>query len=145
VRTCYLDTSFLIKLYVFEHGSKEAASQLNSENAVWVINWLTPVEVVSTLRRKAQDDALTLSEAAVAIAKFRGHTDIGLYSCKPLPEAIFKVAENLVDQHGGSIRLRSLDLLHVATALYYGVDGFATYDTSLKLLAKRVGLELLNP
>jgi predicted nucleic acid-binding protein len=144
VISCYLDTSFLIKLYVFEDHSLEAARLLASSGARRVINRLTDIEVASTLRRKSLDGSLTASEAQTAFAKFSGHGSIGLYDRRPIDEPIFALAENLIDQYGDFIRLRSLDLLHVATALHYGIDGFATYDEQLKLFAERVGLKLLR-
>jgi len=144
VTSCYLDTSFLIKLYVLEDQSAEAARLLKSSGARRIINRLTDLEVGSTLRRKSLDGFLTASEAQSAFGKFRAHRSIGLYDRKPIGETVFALAENLIERHGDFIRLRSLDLLHVATALHNGIDGFATYDRQLKVLAERVGLELLR-
>jgi predicted nucleic acid-binding protein len=144
VTSCYLDTSFLIKLYVFEDHSAEAERSLRLARVRPVINRLTDLEVVSTLRRKSLDGKLTASEADVAVGKFRAHQVAGIYDRKPVDESVFALAEKLVDQHGDFIRLRSLDLLHVATALRYGIDGFATYDEDLKVLVERVGLKLLR-
>lgn len=141
--SCYLDTSFLIKLYVFEDHSKEAARLIKTSKVGWVINRLSDLEVASTLRRKSLDGVLTASEAQTALDKYRGHQTAGLYDRKSVNEAVFLLAETLVERHGDFIRLRSLDLLHVATALRYGVDGFATFDSGLKVLAERVGLKLL--
>lgn len=144
MKSCYLDTSFLIKLYVFEDRSLEAERLLRSSGARRVINRLTDLEVASTMRRKSLDGPLTASEAQVAVGKFRAHRSIGLYDRKPVDEAVFALAEDMVERHGDFIRLRSLDLLHVATALHYGIDGFATYDVQLRVLVERVGLELLQ-
>lgn len=141
--SCYLDTSFLIKLYVFEDHSVQAAALLHQGGFTAVTNSLTAVEVVSTIRRKVQDKLLTPAAAARGIAAFRADEAGILFERKAVDEAVFALAEKLVDLHGDFIRLRSLDLLHVATALHYGVDGFATYDQQLKILAERVGLKLL--
>ena len=142
--SCYLDTSFLIKLYVFEDQSTEAAELLRLGGFLAITNSLSAVEVVSTLRRKVQDKVLTAAEAAKGIAAFRADQVTKLYERKVVDEATFVLAERLVDQHGDFIRLRSLDLIHVATALQYGIDGFATYDKDLKVLVQRVGLKLLH-
>ena len=141
--SCYLDTSFLIKLYVFEDHSKEAARLIKVSRVGWVTNRLSDLEVASALRRKSMDGFLTASEAQMAIGKYRGHQTAGLYQQKSVNEAVFLLAEALIERHGDFIRLRSLDLLHVATALHYGIDGFATFDADLKVLAERAGLELL--
>ena len=141
--SCYLDTSFLIKLYVFEDHSAQAAGLLYQGGFTAVTSSLTAVEVVSTIRRKVQDKSLTLAAAAQGIAAFRADEAGILFERKVVDEAVFALAEKLVDLHGDFIRLRSLDLLHVATALHYGADGFATYDQQLKILAERVGLKLL--
>ena len=141
--SCYLDTSFLIKLYVFEDHSAQASALLHQDGFTATTNSLTAVEVVSTIRRKVQDKSLTPAAAAQGIAAFRADEARTLFARKIVDEAVFALAEKLVDWHGDFIRLRSLDLIHVATALHHGVDGFATYDRQLKVLAERVGLKLL--
>ncbi|HEY5328544.1 MAG TPA: type II toxin-antitoxin system VapC family toxin [Acidobacteriaceae bacterium] len=142
--SCYLDTSFLIKLYVYENDSLEAARSLAASKAKRVINRLTGIEVATTFRRKSLDGYLTASESQMAVGSFNEDMSVGLYDRKPVGEAVFALAEDLVERHGDFIRLRSLDLLHVATALHYGIDGFATYDVQLRVLVERVGLELLQ-
>jgi predicted nucleic acid-binding protein len=144
VISCYLDTSFLIKLYVLEDHSAEAARSLQASGARRIINRLTDLEVATTLRRKSLDGPLTASEAQLAVGKFRTHRSMELYDRMPIGEAVFALAEDLVERHGDFVRMRSLDLLHVATALHHGIDGFATYDKQLRILVERVGLELLQ-
>lgn len=62
VKTTYLDTSFFIKLHVFEPESPLAVSQMQDISAP-LVNDLTDVEVASTLYRKLPQAQANLSNA----------------------------------------------------------------------------------
>jgi predicted nucleic acid-binding protein len=51
----------------------------------------------------------------------------------------------LSDRHTPRLGTRSLDVLHVATAVTLGMKQFVTYDERQRALAKIVGLKLLAP
>ena len=51
-------------------------------------------------------------------------------------------AERLSDHHTMTGGHRSMDVLHVATALHLGAKEFLTFDTNQKILAKTEGLKV---
>ena len=56
--------------------------------------------------------------------------------------AVYNIAEELSSQHTASNGFRSLDLLHVVTALHLKAEHFLTSDTRQAVLAKTVGLKV---
>ncbi len=57
---------------------------------------------------------------------------------------VYRLAEHIALQYGGLYMLRSLDVLHLATALDTGVNTFATYDGRLATAASKLGLSVLG-
>jgi predicted nucleic acid-binding protein len=55
------------------------------------------------------------------------------------------LAADLSAQHTAAIGTRTLDVLHVATALTLGAKKFVSYDGRQGALAKKVGLRVLAP
>ena len=51
----YLDTSFLLKLYIFEAGSDRADDLVLSQEQQPIISWLSEVEMASSLHAKSAD------------------------------------------------------------------------------------------
>lgn len=140
--SCYLDTSFLVKLYVSEPQSADAARMVQGRQLV--ISWLSPIEIASAIHRKVKDRVITAVGAAGAIADFRRNQADGFFRVLPVDHGVFLLAEQLLDQHADAIRLRSLDTLHVATALSGGIETFGTFDSGQKELVIRTGLRQLT-
>ena len=124
---CYVDASALVKLIV-EEAESQALRSYVFEDATIVSSRLAAVEVLRAINRKtyvsAADAAHLLSsvefvELDAAISRLAG----------PLPPPA----------------LRSLDAIHVATALQVDVDAFVTYDVRLAEAARLHGLPVVSP
>jgi predicted nucleic acid-binding protein len=134
----YLDTSFLIKLYVTEPGSAEAVSWFRQYGGEVVTSSLTDVEVAAALYQK-----LPAGEALQVHEIYRGDCALGVYGRIAVDEAVFAAASNLVMQCAEMFRLRSLDAIHLECALRAGISQFATYDARLAGAATSMGLTIL--
>ena len=55
------------------------------------------------------------------------------------------LAAELSERHTARLGTRSLDVLHVATAITLGMKQFVTYDERQGALAKVVGMKVLGP
>ncbi len=62
-----------------------------------------------------------------------------------MSETTYASAQMIAEQYSGPYKLRSLDILHLATALHYKVDSIATFDKKLAAVAAAFGLEVLPP
>lgn len=127
----YLDTSALVKLVRPEAESKALFAELSR----WqrrVSSALARVELVRTLRR-ADADARELR---------RGEAVLERLDLIRMDEDLLRAAANLRDK-----QLRSLDAIHLATALSIGRDLGASiiFDAHFRAAAEGEGLTVLAP
>jgi len=127
----YLDSSALLKLLFQEHESDFLEDWLTARPGVpTVSSELAKVEVLPACRRI---DAAALPDA---------RTLLGQLDLVPLAGAVVELASDIE-----SPVLRSLDALHLASALSLGADvsAFIAYDHRLLEAAAKAGLETQQP
>jgi predicted nucleic acid-binding protein len=59
----------------------------------------------------------------------------------PLADAVFDRCVQLTQQYASRVAMRTLDTLHVASALELGAERFWTFDERQAKLARAVGLK----
>lgn len=128
--TVYLDTSAAAKLLVEEAESAALARYLD-EHAEDGGRVVSSVLLETELRRLATRQEL--SQAAVTVLL----DGVG----QALPDRVLYRSAGLL--HGP--RLRSLDALHLASALRLDADAIAVYDARLAAAADAVGLRVVAP
>jgi len=132
VTTLYLDTSALLKRVVVEPQSAAVNTLIRDADSVGDLltaSSLAWVEVWRALRRIGGLDVATAAQHAVAgIAEF------------PLDDAILIRARRV-----GTDDLRSLDAIHLASAVAVGADSLVTYDAGLASTARAMGMSVLTP
>jgi predicted nucleic acid-binding protein len=136
----YADTSFFVSLYIPDVHSPEAERRMASNPAVW----LTPFHVAEWTHAVEQQvfrGAASRTEADQSYARFQQHRESGLWAEITLPETVFDVCAQLARRHGAELGLRTLDTLHVASALELKAVHFWTFDERQKKLARTVGLK----
>ena len=130
--TLYVDTSALLKRVVVEPESAAIRSLLRDADAsgdLLTASSLAWVEVWRALRRAGAADVEAAAQNAFAgIAEF------------PLDDLILTRARQV-----GSDDLRSLDAIHLASAVAVGADSLVTYDVRLAAAARSVGMLVLAP
>ena len=127
----YLDTSALLKLVRVEvHTAKLRGWLVERPDALLVSSALARVEVLRSCRRI--DERLLDTGRAV----------VNALHLVPLDDDVLGAAAELPDSH-----LRSLDALHLASALELGSDleTFVTYDSRLITVAEAAGLVVAQP
>ncbi len=126
----YLESSALVKLVVAEPESSALRAYLAGQ-AGRVSSQLTRVEVLRAVRR-ANRPQTTIRRAEWALEGI---------ALTPLDERILAQAASLDPP-----RLRSLDAIHLATALSLdGLDALVTYDRRLRDAATDAGLTVASP
>lgn len=128
----YVDTSALLKRVIVEAESSAVRAVLRRSDAsgdLLTASSLAWVEVWRALRRAGVADVQPLALIALSgIAEF------------PLSDAVLARAQRV-----GKTSLRSLDAIHLASALAVGADSVLTYDDRLADSADAVGLVVLAP
>lgn len=123
----YVDASALVKLVIAEADSLE------------MLHWYLETERVITSR-------IGLIETARAVAR-RDHDPERLRTVLDQIE-VFELDDDIGRRAGTvvPVSLRTLDAIHVATALTIGaVDAFVTYDDRQAEAARAVGLPVVRP
>ena len=126
----YLDSSAIVKLVLTEPASS-ALELYRAEHDEHVSSGLARVEVLRALRR-TRDDPEALHYAERILARI---------ALIPVNEQVLANAAALDPK-----QLRSLDAIHLATALSLdGLEAFVAYDRRLLAAANNAGLPTASP
>ncbi|MDQ3988090.1 MAG: type II toxin-antitoxin system VapC family toxin [Actinomycetota bacterium] len=126
----YLDSSAVAKLVHEEPESGDLESWLSRDERPLVTSLLTEVEVERTLRRSEPDALPLVSEIIDGLYRFE------------IDMAVRQVAARFAEP-----TLRTLDAIHLATALEFGADlgALACYDRRLLAAATALGVPVASP
>ena len=124
----YADSSAILKLLIVE---KESAALTDFIDFTIKSSALTRVEVIRVLHKIAPEK---IDRAQIILAGI---------DLTPLNPAILSMAENFAP----SITLKSLDALHIATAIFLdkSVEGVITYDKAMIKNAKELRIKVASP
>lgn len=143
------DTSFLCAIYRQQVTSPAAAACFQALPEPLAISTLLLFEFRQSVRFQTGLNALdpkkgfSVNDSAKMLADLRGDLSTGVVEIAPVDwPSVHHVAERLSAQHTSARLHRSLDILHVATALCLGAKAFLTFDTNQKRLAQAEGLKL---
>lgn len=135
----YADTSFAVSLYLPDRHSSQADQQMASRPRLW----LTPLhhaEWIHAIERHVFQKHLSRREARQIHAAFERDRSVGVWRETSLPETAFEVCGQLARRYAARLGNRTLDTLHVASALVLGAERFWTFDGRQASLAKAAGL-----
>ena len=135
----YLDTSFVLKFYLMEPESAAAVEWLRMHAGSGCVSRLSDLEVITSLERNPSSE-----EARQNIAAYRQDMADGIYRRLEIDAAVYTRAEEIAEGFARRYKLRSLDILHLATALRHGIVSFGTYDKRLAAAAGAMGLEVFT-
>jgi predicted nucleic acid-binding protein len=147
---CYFfDTSAVVKRYRPEDGTAAIDAIFADEAAVRFLSRLGVVETISALATKVRTGELTPEDYAVARKKFLGDLSAGSMSSVRLLVGHYRMAEQFVDRHAVTRRLRILDALQLSVAIdlrdQRRLDVFVCADEALCEIARQEGLSKVNP
>jgi len=146
----YLDTSAIVKCYLPEIGSGWVTSLRASEPVM--ISLLSMPEVASALSRRAQEGDLGREQCDAVFARFL--VDSQQCVVLSLTQPVIREATTLLFSGPPTVRLRTLDALHLASARHgfsrarrrgLAVGSFITSDRALLEAAHWAGLVTTNP
>jgi uncharacterized protein len=143
----YLETSALVKLYVFEPGTDRlVAIATSTAGHRFAILALAQVEFRSAIRRQERGGEISRSEADLLIESFREHTE-ARFVVQPFTDSLLDVALALIDGYP----LRAFDAMQLAGYLTLrSVSGaeepiFVCADRALLAAAQHEGCHVLDP
>jgi predicted nucleic acid-binding protein len=139
--TVYADTSFFVSLYGSDVHSAAAHRLIASRPAVW----FTPLHYAEWLHAVGQHlfrGAISAAEGLQLQRDLDNDRASGVWEETSVPEVAFAVCAELARRHGPHLGIRTLDSLHVASALELKAKQFWTFDDRQAKLAQAEGLQL---
>jgi predicted nucleic acid-binding protein len=141
----YVDTSVIVKLYIREELSREASNWIKKNNEALPLTRLHELEFTNAIQLKQFRSEITEDETLRIMTKFKEHENKGIYYRPQLDwSEIFNYSVDLSKKHTATIGARSLDILHVASALSIKAEKFLTVDGRQSELATRAGLKIVE-
>ena len=145
----FLDTSALVKLFHEEIGSALVGAIIAEPHGQTSVSRLAVVEFGSVMALKVRTGALTPSEADLVLSQLFASLEAGDFLVESIIAEDFDQALRLINQHGRQRSLKTLDALHLATALRQKrqsrLDYFVTGDRALANVARLAGLAVIGP
>jgi predicted nucleic acid-binding protein len=138
----YADTSFLFSLYVLDANSARASLTARQTPPPLLITSLHELEFTNALNLRVFRKEVNRSTARVARGLFLREKEAGLFELKPLSPSVFREAERISLRRTPRLGARTLDILHVASALSLGAETFYTFDERQARLARAEGLKI---
>ena len=136
------DTSFLCAFYRQQDNSKAAAAHAATMKEPLHVTTMLAYEFRQSLRFQVwrhsgnPHEGMTPAEAQGALSQFEADLTNGIAVLAPCNfQDVFRRADDLSTRHTMTGGHRSLDVLHVATALHWGAREFLAFDTNQRKLA----------
>ena len=141
----YVDTSVIVKLYVIEEHSQIASKKIIENNEAIPLTKFHDLEFNNALNLKKFRNEISSIELKKVLENFENHESIGVFY-RPIVDwsAVFQTAVELSASHSERLGSRSLDIIHVASALYIKAERFFTFDEKQLKLASNAGLRVLS-
>jgi len=136
----YADTSLVVSLYLLDRHSAEARRRMASKPVVWLTS-LHRAEWAHAIERHVFGSELSRREAEQVYADFDADRAAGVWVEVGFPELAFEVCAQLAARHVARLGGRTLDMLHVASALELKAKQFWTFDERQAKLARAEGLK----
>lgn len=138
--SAYADTSFLVSLYTPDANSPEAAARMRRLGLPVILSEFGELELINALQLRLFRNELPPAKVRAAAAAFRDDVTGGILAILPTTDALFAEARRISRRWSKTLGTRTLDVIHVASALVLGADTFHTFDQRQRRLAEAVKL-----
>ncbi|MEA3359888.1 MAG: type II toxin-antitoxin system VapC family toxin [Thermodesulfobacteriota bacterium] len=141
----YIDTSVMVKLYVKEIHSFDVSRWIKKNNEAIPLTGIHELEFVNAINLKRYRSEISEGDIRLIMTRFTEHELRGVYYRPQIDWAdIFNNAVGLSKTHTAKTASRSLDILHVASALSIRAEQFMTFDNRQSELASIAGLRIIK-
>jgi predicted nucleic acid-binding protein len=142
----YVDPSALRSLYVHDDRSKRFARWRARAGNPLPLTRFGRTEIVNSFQLDLHRGFLTEEDVRAAMSDLGTDIEDGrLVLVDSLFRRTLDLACQLSERHSSRVGTRTLDVIHVASALTMKATHFVTYDDRQASLAKAIGLRTLSP
>jgi len=138
----YADTSFLVSLYCLDAHSAGAVRQVRRSSPAMILTPLTELELANALELRVFRKEASSVEIRAARAEMQKHIQGGFFSIVAMPVTVHELAQRIAFRQTAATGARTLDILHVSSALLLGAERFWTFDARQARLAEDEGLQV---
>ena len=137
------DTGFIVKLYLKEANSPQAFALLASLPPPILVTAWHVLEVSNAIQRAVFVGGITPAQAAQLLANFDSDLRAGVFKLILVDhEAVLESSRRLSLKYTPTVGTRSLDLIHVASALELGASDFVSFDQRQRSAAIAEGIRV---
>jgi predicted nucleic acid-binding protein len=141
----YIDTSVIVKLYSLEAHSFEVSNWIKKNKEAIPLTNLHKLEFTNAIYLKQFREEISPDQASLILSRFDRHQSEGVYYYPQLNWVnIWEKSLELSGKYTMTNGSRSLDILHVASALAINFTEFVTFDSFQAELAQKAGLRVIS-
>ena len=149
MRTHFLDSSVVAKLYHAEVGTADIDALVRDPENECIISQLTTVEICSVFALKVRTGAIAPQELDQLQGRFFADLKARRFKAVLMEPHHIRMAQDLILRYGLSHALRTLDAIQLAVAIHLrqesGLDVLVAADARLCAAAATEGFAVLNP
>jgi len=134
----YLDSAIIVKLLVREDDSAWFDHHVR-HHELWSSE-LALAEVRSAILIKERAGLVSAAQRKPAFARFESLLEEQMLRLHPLSSAVIRHAAGLLTSCHPEVALRSLDAIHLSTAMMHPRGALCTMDGKLRAAAKRMNV-----
>ncbi|MBI3784138.1 MAG: type II toxin-antitoxin system VapC family toxin [Deltaproteobacteria bacterium] len=139
----YVDTGFLCSLYAPDAHTRRVVARMRRQRLPLPFTWLHQIELRNALRLRVFRREITAAQREASLNMMLADLGSGvLVVAAPALAEVTTEAERLGAVHSEKLGTRSLDILHVASAVVLGSTSFLTFDRRQAALARASGLSV---
>ncbi len=137
------DSSLVVALYLNEADSTRAdAACASLAPPIRLTDWHR-VEIANAFQRAVKNSRITAEQAALLWLAFTDDVTTGRFEIVQVDHAaVLDRTLTLTQKHTATTGTRSLDLIHIASALEIGATDFLSFDHRQRLTASAEGLKV---
>jgi predicted nucleic acid-binding protein len=142
----YWDTSCVLKLYTSEADSPKLLELVEMSPKPIILSTLVRAELVFAFLRKERDGQIRKGGSAVLLERFELDGAKGRFRMIAVGNEVLRRSEvvgRACWQGGRGVPLRTLDGLHLGTAIHCGCQTIVATDARMRAGAKKMGLRVL--
>lgn len=139
----YWDSSIVMS-HLLGDAHTEQARELTLElNTSAIISELVRMEISNSTLRRVGFDGFQSNHAERLLRFFEEQIEQGWFRVvSAKPKVLNRIAMRLINHYSAELKVRTLDILHVAEALNCGANSLWTFDQRQHRLAEAVGLKV---
>ena len=144
----YWDTSCVLKLYTPEPDSTVYLTQAGQSTDPLLSSAVLRIELYYALRQKELRGDITSGAADHSIQQFEADCNKGRWTLVAIAQDVLVKANELARicyTHRPPVHLRTLDGIHLATAILAKAQQVVTTDTRMRTAAGILGIPLFTP